>query len=419
MNSTRTTRRDFLGKTIVTGAGIAAGLRAATFGGVAKASYDTSITATVGITKGPDRSDNAFRAMQLFKNQIATVIGNKRVVIKPNFVWWSDACACTRVEHLDGILEFLKSIGKRDVVIAESSAQGDIMAGYDAKGYLNLPKKYSVKLMDLNQEGFANVQIWKYGNSNYSGGNSVDTLQTIRISKLYLNPNNFIISAAPMKTHNTVLVTLATKNIAMSAPVIDIGNGGSWLQPGSRGDKSSMHGPQGSPSGSNYTTADYQVLNDNVYQMVKVYGIHPHLAVTDGYQGVDHQGPVGGQLIPTPKQLAVASLDWLAADRIALTLMGTNVYVTLNQTPDGHNMPFPACLNYIWQASQQLLAAGKPSLGEWDDRKIQVIGDIGNMTGDNLVGNSNVYQYVAHTYQTGGYETAGIATSPRDIISRT
>ena len=232
MNSARTTRRDFLGKSIATGVGIAAGLRAATFGGVAKAAYDsTSITATVGITKGPDRADNAFRAMQLFKNQIALAIGSKRVVIKPNLVWWSDAYACTRVEHLDGILEFLKSIGKRDVIIAESSAQGDIMAGYDAKGYFNLTKKYSVKIMDLNQEGFANVQIWKYGNSSYSGANPVDTPQTIRVSKMYLNPDNFIISAAPMKTHNTVLVTLATKNIAMSAPVIDIGNGGSWPSP--------------------------------------------------------------------------------------------------------------------------------------------------------------------------------------------
>ena len=415
MNSTRTSRRDFLGKSIVTGIGIAAGLRAATFGGVAMAAYNTGITATVGITKGADRADNAFRAMQLFKNQIAAAIGNKRVVIKPNLVWWSDANACSRVEHLDGILEFLKSIGKRDVVIAESSAQGDIMAGYDAKGYFNLTKKYSVKLMDLNQEGFANVQIWKYGNSSYSGGNPVDTPQTIRVSKLYLNPNNFIISAAPMKTHNTVLVTLATKNIAMSAPVIDIGNGGSWAQPGSRGDKSSMHGPAGAPSGTgSNSTYDYQVLNDNVYQMVKVHGIHPHLAVTDGYQGVDHQGPVGGSAILTPQLLAVASLDWLAADRIALTLMGTNVYAVLNQTPDGHNMPFPACLNYIWQASQTLLAAGKPGLGEWDDRKIQVIGDIGNMTGDQLVGNSNVYQYVPHTFQSNGYETANIRTSPRN-----
>jgi hypothetical protein len=79
----------------------------------------------------------------------------------------------------------------------------------------------------------------------------------------------------------------------------------------------------------------------------------------------------------------VVSQDWLAADRIGLTLMGTNVKVTLNHTQDGHPMPYPACLNYCWQAG----------LGEWDDRKIQIIGDLGNLTGDALAGNANVYNY--------------------------
>src|ERR1039458_7745892 len=128
MNSTRTSRRDFLGKSIVTGIGIAAGLRAATFGGVAMAAYNTGITATVGITKGADRADNAFRALQMFKKDIAAAIGNKRVVIKVNFVALpssGNVCAYTRPEHVEGILEFLKSIGKRDVVIAESPAGGN------------------------------------------------------------------------------------------------------------------------------------------------------------------------------------------------------------------------------------------------------------------------------------------------------
>jgi len=65
--------------------------------------------------------------------------------------------------HVEGILEFLKSIGKRDVVVAESSAQGPIANGYDAFGYWGLTKKYPVKLMDLNQQGFANADIWQYG----------------------------------------------------------------------------------------------------------------------------------------------------------------------------------------------------------------------------------------------------------------
>ena len=106
------------------------------------------------------------------------------------------------------------------------------------------------------------------------------------------------------------------------------------------------------------------MLNDNVYRLVKVYGIRPHLAVLDGYQGTEGEGPVSGIAIATPQQLAVASLDWLAADRVALALMGSNVYVPLNQRR-WLPMPYPACLNYLWQAG----------LGEWDLRKIQVLGE--------------------------------------------
>ena len=417
MNRTRTTRREFLGKSIAAGAGIAAGLRAVSLGGVAEAAYDpTTITATVGITKGPDRADNAFRALQLFKNQIAAAIGNRRVVIKVNFVWYPSGLPCTNVAFAEGILEFLKSIGKRDVVIAESSATGSTMGGFDYNGYWYLTNRYPVKLMDLNQEGFSNVRIWQYGGSQYSS--SWQTAQaTIRVSKMLLNPNNFIISAAPMKTHNTVLVTMATKNVAMGAPVYDVGSGGgSWNQPGNRGDKSTMHGPAGAPSGSgDNSTYDYQVLNDNIYRLVKVYGIRPNLAVIDAYQGMEGNGPVSGTSIATPQQLALASLDHLAADRIGLTLMGSNLFVALNQTQDGYNMPFPACLNYLWQASLAAQAKGQPSLGEWDDRKIQVIGDIGNMKGSLLAGVSPpVYNYAANPYQTAGYETANIRSSPRD-----
>jgi uncharacterized protein (DUF362 family) len=381
MNPQRRTRRTFIKESLVTGVGLVAGLRAASVGGVAGADPFSS---SVAITKSMDRADNAYRALQMFKKEIAAAIGSKRVVIKVNFVWYPPALCCTCASHVEGILEFLRSIGKRDVVVAESSATGSTWGGYDTMGYWYLTRRYPVKLMDLNQEGFSNVQIWRSGNIDDS------TQVTIRVSKMLMNPNNFIISAAPMKTHNTVLVTLATKNIAMAAPVYDVGKG--WNQPGSRGDKATMHGPAGAPSGTGSNlTYDYQVLNDNVYRLVKVYGIRPHLAVTDGYQGMEHNGPVSGTAIAAPQHLAVASLDWLAADRIALELMGSNVNVDLGET----GQPFPACLNYLWQAG----------LGEWNINKIQVIGEPVA---------ENVYHYAAHDYQNAGYETANIRSYPRD-----
>jgi uncharacterized protein (DUF362 family) len=371
MKPSRTTRRDFLGRSIVTGVGLAAGLRAASLGGVALA--DT-YTARVALTKGDDRADNAFRALQMFKKEIAAAIGTKRVVIKPNFVYYSTLLSCTHAGCVEGVLEFLKSIGKRDIAVAESSAHGSTMAGYDLNGYWDLTKKYPVKLMDLNQEGFANAQIWSTGSLS-----ETTPPRTIRISRLYLNPNNFIISCAPIKTHNTAVVTLSMKNVAMSAPVIDAGQ--AWAQSGARSDKAWMHGASGSAPG------DYQALNDNVYRMAKVYGIHPHLAVLDGYQGMQGDGPVSGYAVNPPQKIAVASLDWLAADRVGLALMGANNYRLLN------TMPYPACLNYCWQSG----------LGEWDLNKIQVIGET---IAD------NVFNYVPHS--TLDSSQLGLRQTPRE-----
>ncbi len=375
MNSSPTTRRDFLKKSVAGGLGLAAGWRTATLGDTAYADTD-DYTATVAITKGDDRADNAFRALQMFKKQIAVAIGNKRIIVKPNFVYYSTLLSCTHVSWVEGVLEFLKSIGKTNIAIAESSAAGSAMAGYDLNNYWSLTKKYPVKLMDLNQEGSANAQIWQTTNPS-----ETTPPKTIRISRLYLNPNNFIISCAPMKTHNTAVVTLSLKNVAMSAPVIDVGT--AWSQTGVRADKAWMHGSSNSAPG------NYQVLNDNVYRMAKVYGIHPHLAVIDGYQGMQGDGPVSGYAVSPAQKLGVVSLDWLAADRVALELMGTNNYRLLN------TMPYPACLNYCWQAG----------MGEWDISKIRVIGEP-------IAG--NVYNYVAHS--TLDSSQLGLQAKPREGI---
>ena len=368
MRFTPTTRREFVRRTVVGGVGLAAGLRAAAWGATALAS---PYTAAVAITKGDDRADNAFRALQMFKQQIATAIGNKRIIIKPNFVWSQTPLACTSATWVEGVLEFLKSIGKTHIAMAESSATGGTMAGFDLNGYYTLANKYSVQLMDLNQEGSSPAQIWQTATEPAPS-------KTIRIAKLYLNPNNFIISCAPMKTHNTAVVTMSMKNISMSAPVIDPGK--PWSQGGWRSDKAWMHGSTNSAPG------DFQVLNDNVYRMARVFGIHPDLAVIDGYQGMEHNGPVSGTAVTTPQKLGIVSLDWVAADRVGLELMGANSYRLLN------TLPYPACLNYC----------GQVGMGEWDLSKIQVLGEP-------IQG--NIYNYLTNDNFN---SQLGLRTSPRE-----
>ena len=105
----------------------------------------------VSISTANDRADLTFKALQPFSEEIRRAIGNKRVVLKPNNVLIYVPLACTHVETLEGILEFLKSINKlKNVIIAESSASGSTLEGFDNYGYYNLLKKYPVKLVDLD-----------------------------------------------------------------------------------------------------------------------------------------------------------------------------------------------------------------------------------------------------------------------------
>ena len=62
-------------------------------------------------------------------------------------------------------------------------------------------------------------------------------------------------------------------------------------------------------------------LQYNLYALAPK--LRPDLAVIDGYQAMEGNGPVAGT--PVEHRVAVASLDWLAADRVAVALMGIDL----------------------------------------------------------------------------------------------
>ena len=270
----------------------------------------------MALTAGDDRADIAFQGLTALKNQIAAAIGDKQVIIKPNFVSTTRQLAATHASNLEGILEFLKSIGKTDVIIAESAANGPASVGYDNFGFVKVAKKYGVKLKDLDQEGYEILQC-------------IDEKDfrphAVRISKMLLDPNRFLISAAKFKTHDLVVATLSLKNIVVGAPI----------KQDRKNDKPIVHG--GGSHGINY----------NLYALAA--RLHPHLAVIDGYEGMEGNGPVGGT--PVDHRICVASLDWLAADRVAVELMGI----------DFANIGY---LNYCAQAG----------MGQADLSRIEILG---------------------------------------------
>jgi uncharacterized protein (DUF362 family) len=256
-------------------------------------------SAEVALTTGDNRADMAFRALKPFSKQIAQAIGKKRVVLKPNNVSIDIPLCATHVDTLEGILEFMKSIGKLDqCIIAESAAGGATMDGFSNYGYMKLLNKYPIRLVDLDSEKIELIHVFDERDFRP---------HPVRVSGVLLDPDSYIVSVARMKTHDRVLATLSLKNIVLGAPVKDIGF--SWSpskKPGTVNDKPIVHG------------GGFRGLNYNLYALAPK--LHPHLAVIDGFEGMEGNGPNRGT--PVDHRVCVAGLDWLATDRVGIELMG-------------------------------------------------------------------------------------------------
>jgi uncharacterized protein (DUF362 family) len=284
---------------------------------------------SVGLTTGNNRADMVFRALTPYSRQIRQAIGNRRVVLKPNNVSIAIPLCATHVDTLEGILEFLKSIKKLDnVVIAESAANGPTYDGFSNYGYFSLAQKYPVKFMDLDQE--RSKILYVFDEKDFRP-------HPVRFSGVLLSSDSYIVSVARMKTHDRAIATLSLKNIVFGAPLKDQGfTFGRDRREGSKSDKAIVHG------------GGFRGINYNLFDMSS--RLHPHLAVIDGFEGMEGNGPNNGT--PVDHRVCVVSTDWLAADRVGIELMGID-YSTV------------AWLNYCAQAGR----------GVADLEKIEIIGE--------------------------------------------
>jgi uncharacterized protein (DUF362 family) len=257
------------------------------------------LSSNVGLTTGDNRADLAFRALQPFASQVQQAIGDKRVVIKPNNVNINIQLASTHADTIEGVLEFLKSIDKlKNAVIAESAANGPTFEGFSNFGYNRLGDKYKVRLVDLDQE--PSDILYVFDEKDFRP-------HPVRVSHMMLDPGSYLISVARMKTHDRIIATLSLKNIVFGAPIKDVGfTYGSNRKPGSKIDKPIVHG------------SGFRGINYNLYSLARQ--LHPHLAVIDGFEGMEGNGPNSGK--PVDHRICIASTDWLAADRVGIELMG-------------------------------------------------------------------------------------------------
>ncbi len=264
----------------------------------------------VSLIKGDDRRTIARRSLDLIADHIKRGLGSRRPVIKPNFVSSTIQLASSHVDQIRGILDFLAGIYRDKIIIAEAACY-DTQEAYVNFGYVRLLSEYNVELIDLNKGPYeAYPVIDRHGK-----------IIAVRLSRLLLDKENYIVSAAKMKTHDTVVVTLSLKNLAVGSIVGK--------------DKKAVH--QG-------------VKKTNLIIAGLAECVRADLAMIDGFEGMEGDGPTGGD--PVHLGLGIASIDALAADRIACEIMGVNFHD----------------VGYLHYCAEQ-------GIGEADLNKIEVLGE--------------------------------------------
>jgi uncharacterized protein (DUF362 family) len=222
------------------------------------------------------------------ENEILSSIRKKKVLLKPNVVLMDNPLSVTHIDAVRAILDFLKPHVKGTIIVGEGGHH-DTFEGYKNSGYLELEKSYDVKLVDFNREPFEYRYVFGVEHKPLA----------VRISSRCLDPNVYLISAARMKTHNYVLVTLSLKNLLLGCPVKDAKSN----------DKGLFHtGP----------TATNDICHFNMFHIAQ--DVFPDLAVIDGFEAMEGNGPAWGTAFPA--RVALASLDAVAADTVATKIMG-------------------------------------------------------------------------------------------------
>ena len=248
----------------------------------------------VALVKGESRRKNITEALVAIDDQIRPVLKTKKyVVLKPNCVNLT-ALGTTNADALLGILDYLAPRFKGPVVIAESS--GNPMGTFESLGYPKIVaerRSQKVSLIDLNAEAkYQVISIFDY-NAH---------VIPVRLAARLLDPDAYVICSAVMKTHNAQIATLSVKNMVLGAPLsAAVKETTRWS------DKRKFH-------------VGIRMMQVNMMLTAQKLKTNWGAAVIDGFEGMEGNGPHAGT--PVPHRIAIASTDYIAADRIGVEAMG-------------------------------------------------------------------------------------------------
>jgi uncharacterized protein (DUF362 family) len=280
---------------------------------------------TVALVQGDNRRKMIYESLVAIDDQIRPKLKTKKyVVIKPNNVSTTIQLAATHADVFRGILDYLAPRFKGPIYFAEASA-GNTMEGFENFKYTTVAaehKSQKVSLIDLNEE------------AKYILLPLIDFdlhVVPVRLAARLFDPDAFVICAAMLKTHNVTIATLSVKNMVLGAPL-------------HQAPKETKHWNDKR----RYHVGIRQSLY-NVFLTAQKMQPYWGAAVIDGYEGMEGNGPSVGT--PVPSRIAIASTDFIAADRVGVETMSLDA-------------------NWLgW-----LKYCGEVGIGQWDLSKIDIRG---------------------------------------------
>jgi uncharacterized protein (DUF362 family) len=243
----------------------------------------------VALTAGDDRRKTLYQALMAIDDQIRPKLkAKKRILIKANDVGGGrNPLACTHPDALRGVLDYLAPRFKGPIAIGEVLGGGsNVFGDLEYTKAINEYKGSKVDLVDFTQEGKFVVRPMLDQDAH---------MIPVHLAARFFDPDAFIIGMAMLKSHNYAVVTGSVKNMVLGAPA--------------RNDKVLYH-------------AGFHLVHYNM--VVTAQAMQPYwgLAVIDGHEGMEGNGPVQGT--PVASKLAIASTDFIAADRVAVECMGVD-----------------------------------------------------------------------------------------------
>ena len=281
--------------------------------------------ALAALVRGDDRYGNVAASLASIADQVR-LDDVRRVLVRPNFVSTDCQLAATHVDAIRAVLDFVRAHCGYDgsIVVAEGAAMSATWEGFRNFGYEPLVAEYGVELVDLNGDETTPAQIYD---------RRLRPL-TVRLARTIVEAD-YRISVGPPKTHDGVIVTLSIKNMVMGSLVNPraVQSGGGvpgiaqrvarlapkwvWQSGLAEWGKGTF---LGRPGGSSKMAMHqgFPVMNLNLALVAP--HVWPHLAVIDGWQGMEGEGPGMGD--PVAWRVALAGTDPLAVDVLTAHLMG-------------------------------------------------------------------------------------------------